>query len=374
VKIGNITGAPNLIVVPDPKEVGSKRYELIWRKSQNIAEDREGLKKVLEGPDISDIIIFPYQFDLPTVLAECGKTKARVYIDINFGPEDRSELDALGRKFEAIIISTSANGFKEEYQGSPEQFCKSLFKWGERVLLKENRGGSRLFGPKNANTVLNVPAQVRPIAHSVGVGDCFNAVFVVMRHRFGDRLALNYASCVAAEYATCFEPEELKEATKAVLAIDPNEMNDISGVQLPWEKRPAINVYIAAPDFSWIDRRPIDEVADALRYHNFTPRLPIRENGEMKMEDPPAVKSTMAQADLTMLDDCKLLLAVMLYDDPGTLIEIGLALERGMPVLVYDPYQRASNLMLTELPNVVSADLDVIIAGVFTYTARLSNA
>lgn len=374
VKIGNITGAPNLIVVPDPKEVGSKCYELIWRRNQKIAEHQERLKQLLEDPNISDLIIFPDQFDLPRVLAECGKTKARVYIDINFGPKDRSELDALGRKFETIIISTSATGFKEEYQGSPEEFCKNLFKWGERVLLKENRGGSRLFGPKDANTVLNVPAQTRSIAHSVGVGDCFNAVFVVLRRRFGDRLALNYASCIAAEYATCFEPEELKEAITAVLAIDPKEMNDISGVQLPWEKRPAINVYVAAPDFSWIDRRPIDEVADALRYHNFTPRLPVRENGQTKTDDPPVVKSKAAQADLTMLDECKLLLAVLLYDDPGTLIEIGLALERGMPVLVYDPYRRASNLMLTELPTLVSSDLDVIIAGVFTHAARVSNA
>lgn len=373
VKIGNVTGAPNLIVVPDPKEIGSKQYELIWHKSQKIVGNRERLQKLLEDPNISDIIIFPDQFDLPTVLEECGKTQARVYIDINYGPEDRSELGALGRKFEAIIISTSATGFRDEYQDSPEQFCKNLFKWGERVLLKENRGGSRLFGPRNASTVLNVPAQVRPIAHSVGVGDCFNAVFVAMRRRFGDQLALNYASCVAAEYATCFQPEELEEAARAVLAIDPNEMAGISGVQLPWEKRPAINVYIAAPDFSWIDRRPIDEVADALRYHNLTPRLPVRENGQMKMDDPPVVKSKMAQDDLIMLDECKLLLAVLLYDDPGTLIEIGLALERGMPVLVYDPYHRASNLMLTELPTLVSADLDVIIAGVFTHAARVSN-
>ena len=30
--------------------------------------------------------------------------------------------------------------------------------------------------------------------------------------------------------------------------------------------------------------------------------------------------------------------------------------------------------MLTELPTLVSADLDVIIAGVFTHAARVSNA
>jgi hypothetical protein len=63
----------------------------------------------------------------------------------------------------------------------------------------------------------------------------------------------------------------------------------------------------------------------------------------------------------------------MLYDDPGTLIEIGLALERNMPTLVYDPYGRASNLMLTQLPNVVSSDLDEVIAGVFTLASKVLN-
>jgi nucleoside 2-deoxyribosyltransferase len=241
------------------------------------------------------------------------------------------------------------------------------------VLLKENRGGSRLFGPKTSSTVVTVPAQVRPILHSVGVGDCFNAVFVALRHRHGTRAALNYASSIAAEYASTIQPEEIQDAATAVLRIDPGEIRELSGVQLPWERRPAINVYIAAPDFDWVDRKPIEELKEALEYHNFTPRMPIRENGQMRAEDPPAEKSRIAMADMTMLQECRLMVAVMLYDDPGTLIEIGLALERNMPTLVYDPYGRASNLMLTQLPNVVSSDLDEVIAGVFTLASKVLN-
>ena len=252
--------------------------------------------------------------------------------------------------------------------------CWKLFPYCETVLLKENRGGARLFGPRTPNSVITVPAQVRPILHSVGVGDCFNAVFAVERRQFGDRPALNYASSIAAEYASFIHPEEIQQAVASVLSIPPTEMAELSGVSLPWEKRPAINIYIAAPDLDWVDRGPIEEVKEALEYHNFTPRFPVRENGQMRTEDPPELKSQIAWADLTMLDDCKLLLAVLLYDDPGTLIEIGLALERQMPVLVYDPYGRATNLMLTQLPSVVSADLDVIIAGVFTNAWRALNA
>ena len=66
-----------------------------------------------------------------------------------------------------------------------------------------------------------------------------------------------------------------------------------------------------------------------------------------------------------------MMLAVLLYNDPGTLIEIGVAVERGMPVLVYDPYSIAENCMLTEIPNVVSASADQIISELFKYASKL---
>ena len=76
-------------------------------------------------------------------------------------------------------------------------------------------------------------------------------------------------------------------------------------------------------------------------------------------------RQTLCDADMRLLDECQLLVAVMLYDDPGTLIEIGIAVEREIPVIVYDPYSRADNLMLTQLPFCVSSDLDQVISAVF---------
>jgi nucleoside 2-deoxyribosyltransferase len=68
------------------------------------------------------------------------------------------------------------------------------------------------------------------------------------------------------------------------------------------------------------------------------------------------------------------MLAVMLFDDPGTLIEIGMAIQRGMPLIVYDPYRRADNLMLTQLPDLVSDSLDEIMTAVFKHAARKRTA
>ena len=77
--------------------------------------------------------------------------------------------------------------------------------------------------------------------------------------------------------------------------------------------------------------------------------------------------------DMKLLDECDLLIAVILYDDPGTYIEIGLASQKRIPVIVYDPYERANNCMLTELPLLVSNDLDMIISKVFNVLSKQCN-
>jgi len=84
-------------------------------------------------------------------------------------------------------------------------------------------------------------------------------------------------------------------------------------------------------------------------------------------------KQELFEKDMTLLGECSMLVAVLLYNDPGTLIEIGLASARGIPTMVYDPYNQAENCMLTELPNLISDDLDEIISEVFIESAKIKN-
>jgi nucleoside 2-deoxyribosyltransferase len=60
-----------------------------------------------------------------------------------------------------------------------------------------------------------------------------------------------------------------------------------------------------------------------------------------------------------------------LYNDPGTLIEIGVAAAKGMPTIVFDPLNEATNCMLTELPTLVTNDLDEVITEIFVQSANL---
>jgi len=117
----------------------------------------------------------------------------------------------------------------------------------------------------------------------------------------------------------------------------------------------------------------IDEVEEALIYHNFSPRRPILENGQASLQSRKSEKQKLLNSDLELLYMCQILIVVLLFDDPGTYIELGIAIEKSMPTLVYDPYSKAKNLFLTEIPNFTSDDLDEIINQVFIISDGLIN-
>ncbi len=220
---------------------------------------------------------------------------------------------------------------------------------------------------------LAVPAQVANIKHSVGVGDCFDAALICLSDSNNNKSSLAYAASIAAEYAATTYPDDFRNAVKGVISIPSDEIASMKGISLPWGHRSDLNIYIAAPDFDYVNVRHIDHLAECLSYHNFKPRLPVRENGQMGEDASKERRLRLKNEDLKLLDDCQILVAVNLFDDPGTLIEIGIACERGMPVIVYDPMERATNLMLTELPALTSSSLDDVITKVFECGARLKG-
>lgn len=130
------------------------------------------------------------------------------------------------------------------------------------------------------------------------------------------------------------------------------------------------NIYIAAPDFNYINKDAINRIAECLKYHNFTPRLPVRENGQLTADATNTQRQEIYNADINLLQECQLVLAVMVFDDPGTIFEVGFAVGIQKPVLVYDPYHNVANPMLSQSANLVSPSLDEIIGLVFEIASR----
>ncbi|MCY2924409.1 MAG: nucleoside 2-deoxyribosyltransferase, partial [Planctomycetota bacterium] len=346
-------------------------YEFLLREEQECILDVQSLAKVCHGSGITDVLVFPGGFDLAATFKEVGKTTAAIHVDANFQPDDPGAFADLGRRFATVILSTSSRVFLDRYGGRVDHLCGSVLgAYADALLFKENRGGSRFFPASEPSKVIQTPAHPRTVQHSVGVGDVFDAVYVVARHERDDRASLAYASAVAAEYACTTYPDDFKDAADATLRFSIEEITELEGVSLPWEDRPSCHIYIAAPDFDYVDRGPIEEVVACLKYHNFTPRRPVVENGQMGVNASPERKQVLCDADVKLIEDCQMMLAILLFDDPGTLIEIGMAVQRQMPVVVYDPYHRAENLMLTQLPNLVSSSLDEVVTAVFKHAAR----
>ena len=366
IKLGNVTNCPYTMLIQEAKEVGNQGYEFLYHDDIAIEYDVNSIKEL---NDFDDLMFISGNYDMNHVLSYIT-SGCKLHCDVANNVNIVKELPK-NRKFETLFISTSSNIFKNQYSDFTS-FCDLLTPYAKRIVLKENRGGSRAYEASLGETY-HIPSQTSPITHSVGVGDVYDVVSISSDYEtFEERLHL--ASWVAMEYAMTTFPDNFKKSVKTLLKTSIADLKAQSGCFLPWDVRQKCHIYIAAPDFSFVDTKQIDVLCDCLNYHHFMPHRPIKENGQMSEGADKQERIGLFCADMTLLGNCNMLIAVLLYNDPGTLIEIGLAAERRIPTLVYDPNKIADNCMLTELPTLVSSDLDEIIAKVFTeYSKQYQN-
>lgn len=177
---------------------------------------------------------------------------------------------------------------------------------------------------------------------------------------------------VAYDFA---EPKILSKFRTRIRTIFISTSSDlfkpIGGVVLPWEERQRFGIYLAAPDFTYADRRAIQKALAALTYHNFNVRRPIAENRELPPNTPLSTLQQTYRADYDLLKQCSLVFAVPTGRDPGTLVEIGIAIEANVPVVVYDPARENANTMVIAGTDHYSADLDDSLNAVFRILSRV---
>ena len=206
--------------------------------------------------------------------------------------------------------------------------------------------------------------------HSVGVGDCFDVAYVYTSSIHERAAALAYASFVAADYAATTYVDDFKRSVGDTLSNSAKTIMQLSGIRVPWERRPDLHIYIAAPDFDFADRSPIESVYESLQYHNFSPHRPVQENGQMGTDASATRRQNLFNEDIKLLGRCQLVVAVLPYDDPGTLIEIGFGAAQGKPILIFVPGGMPENLMLTQLPHLITERQDELIDEVFHLAAQ----
>lgn len=370
--IGTVTGSPNVILIAEPTEAGPQRYEFLLRDEHRTLLDKAKLRHLAKDQDITDILIFPGGFDIQEVLQSASTSDAAIHADIAYGIEDVKLLIAHKKPLATVMISTSSELFTNFFESNPTKLRKTILPDIARSLIfKENRGGSRFFS--DTGTEIQVKSQTRPIVHSVGVGDSFDASFVALSHSQTTEDALAYSSHIAGDYASTTYPDDFRNGVRRTLSLNPKEVRELGGTSLPWEIRPLYPIYIAAPDFDYIDRSAINQLCQSLQYHNLVARRPVLEIGQAKETDELATKIDIFYADLKILSECRLVIAVLLSNDPGTLIEIGIATERRLPLIIYDPYNLAQNLFLQAVPDLLTDCLDEVISETFRQLSKIVN-
>lgn len=367
IKLGDVRNLPYTILIGEVKEIGDQQYDfLLGDNNADIDYDKKNFIKLSE---YSQILIISGNYNISFLIPYINDS-CKIYGDVANNVKSYDDLK-LERKYDILFISTSSDLFKHSYC-SFNDFMEHLSMYANKVVLKENRGGSRAYDYVKKEKY-NIPSQTKSITHSVGVGDVYDVVAMLLDDGpFED--ALYRASWIASDYAATTFSEDFKKSVQQTLKVPVIELKSLGGCLLPWEKRPNCNIYIAAPDFSFVDTRPIDLLCNSLEYHNFKPRRPVVENGQMSSNANKEERLNLFIKDMEILNECSMLVAVIIYDDPGTYIEIGMAAQLKLPVIVYDPYKHANNCMLTELPTLVTHDLDLVIAEVFNqYSKQLRH-
>ncbi len=363
IKLGNVVGCPYTMLINEVKEIGDQGYEFLLRDDISIEYDVDTLSSLLSYDGQVLCVMGNYQLDKVMPMLK----NASVNIDGTNNIHDFQEVAKY--RYDTVFLSTSSIVFKQNEKPIAE-FLDDFKNVCNRVVLKENRGGSRAIDFLH-NIRYEIPSQTTSIAHSVGIGDAYDATTVALFTNYSLEDALFVASWVAAEYAKTTFPVDFKCMVQKIMQIPIEKLKSLGGCRLPWDQRTAINIYIAAPDFDYIDTRPIDILCEALKYHNFVPHRPIKENGQVNDSLSQAERHNIYALDMNLLSQCQIVVAVLLYEDPGTLIEIGAAKAMGCPTFVYDPYKKVTNCMLQNYPDLVTNDADELMSKIFYASAKL---
>ncbi len=362
--LGTVSGAPNVFVIQDVREVGHQGYEDLLRDAKSVQ-----LHNLKGFGEISSIAVFPGVFNLATVL-ECLPKNVPMIVDAAYDIENETELDQLTSRVSALVISTSSDLFVSLAPNNLAQMLGVCDRIGvQHVLLKENRGGSQLFSLKDGS-VDQIPAVLGKTKNSVGVGDTYTAIFAAL-YENGASDAAWRGMQVATQYSQTTFPDDFRRAVQRELALSVDELHHLGGVELPWHDRTKFQIYLAAPDFTYLDTSKIERAVSSLEYHNFRVRRPVQENGEVKVGTPHEKLRPFYQKDIELLNDCDLIFAIPLGRDPGTLVELGMGIAAGVPAVTFDPHNENQNTMVVCGSATYSNDLDACINGVFESLSKL---
>ncbi|MDO3515271.1 hypothetical protein LG939_25095 (plasmid) [Ralstonia pseudosolanacearum] len=101
--VGDVVGAPNVIVIGDPTEVSHQGYEDLLRDYKQVML-REPVPDLL---GYRKVVVFPGKFDISALL-DSFSPEAKFAFDVAYGVDSLASLERFRERIQAIILSTSS--------------------------------------------------------------------------------------------------------------------------------------------------------------------------------------------------------------------------------------------------------------------------
>jgi len=297
---------PNIYTLNNP---------LIKQEQMTVAEDIVICYGMMEAsnPVIhADYVVFdPQSENTPSMIFDNGSTMNHLALVLNVEE---------GKKF------TGKNTIQE--------ISKALFKKSdslEVLILKDGPFGAHIF---YGDEYCHIDSYETENIFKIGSGDIFVAVFGYLwaYDKLSPLEAANKASLATAMYCN----------TKNIV-VDKNKLfKEISFKKIKVNKESfEKKIYLAGPFFTMSERWLIEEAKGQLEKFGANVFSPLHDVGY-------GDASVVAKADLKGVDDADILYAVLNEYDPGTIFEIGYAISKNIPVIIFLENQTPINMTMFE--------------------------
>ena len=72
------------------------------------------------------------------------------------------------------------------------------------------------------------------------------------------------------------------------------------------------------------------------------------------------------------MNESDLLIAILLYNDPGTLVELGMFKQTGKPTILFDPFNCCENMFVLHTPDYLCKNIADVIDAVYLWKEELT--
>jgi nucleoside 2-deoxyribosyltransferase len=232
------------------------------------------------------------------------------------------------------LILNAEEGKKFTSENNIENIAQAFFKKTnnlEVLILKDGPFGAHLF---YNNMYYYIDAYQTNNVFKIGSGDVFVAIFGYLwaKDKLNPVEAAEKASIATAMYCE-----------NKIFQIDKNSLfknNNLKKINIDKEKFNKA-IYLAGPFFTMADRWLIEEAKFQLEKFNANVFSPLHDVGYGKSD-------FIVKEDLKGIDKADILYAVLNDYDPGTIFEIGYAISKNIPVVIFIENKIQINMTMFE--------------------------